>query len=203
MRIYLDPDDAYRTWEDTVRDEERLQLACAGTLTSTERDGDQAAWHRTIWKHWVDSHEMDADSVNDETKIFRHWSGNMLETGKMEHPETGKEERFVHAWEKLSIDEGPKIGWVWKVEGKEKGIRGLFIRIGSVAQGIYREGDEGLVGRTIGIDVAEDGWDAPSFSIGKGYLSMTELFFDEAQLGQSFVGKFGEIWECVESFTWT
>ena len=129
-------------------------------------------------------------------------SGNMLEKGTMEHPETGELEKFLLAWERVSIDEGPKIGWVWKVEGKEMGIRGLFIRIGSVAQGIYRQGEEVKVGRTIGID-AENGWVAPSFSFGKGDVSFTELFFDEAHLGQSFVGKFGEIWECVESFTWT
>lgn len=127
----------------------------------------------------------------------------MLEMGTMEHPDTGKEERFVQAWERLSIDEGPKIGWVWKVEVKEKGVRGLFIRIGSVAQGIYKQGEEVSVARTTGIDVAEGGWDVPSFSIGKGDISMTELFSDEAQLGQKRVGNFGEIWECVESFTWT
>ena len=200
MYIFLDPDDAYLTWEDTVRDEERLQLACAGTVTET--NGDQPGSHCTNWKHWINSHEMDADSVKDETYIFRHQSGNMLEKGTMEHPETGELEKFLLAWERVSIDEGPKIGWVWKVEGKEMGIRGLFIRIGSVAQGIYRQGEEVKVGRTIGID-AENGWVAPSFSIGKGDVSFTELFFDEAQLGQSFVGKFGEIWECVESFTWT
>jgi hypothetical protein len=83
------------------------------------------------------------------------------------------------------------------------GIRGLFIRIGSVAQGVYRQGEEVRVGRTTGIDVAEDGWDAPSFSIGKADVSMTELFFDEPHLGEQSVGPFGEIWECVESFTWS
>jgi hypothetical protein len=205
VRIYLDPDDAYRTWEECVQEEERLQYAWVGTSISAEGHGDRPSSvpPPTIWKHWVDFDEPDADSVEREGKLFRHPNGNMLEIGTTEHPDTGKEEWFMSAWEKLSIDEGPKIGWVWKVEEKEKGIRGLFIRIGSVAQGIYRQGEEVRVARTTGIDVAEGGWDVPQFSIGKGDVSLTELFFDEAQLGQMSVGKFGEIWECVESFTWT
>lgn len=204
VRIYLDPDDAYRGWEDCVHEEERLQFAFAGTSISAEGDGDHPARvTTTIWTHWVDFDETEADSVKRESKIFRQPSGNMLEMGTMKHPDTGKKEEFVHAWEKFSIDEGPKIGWVWNVEGKEEGIRGLFIRIGSVAQGVYRHGEEIRVGRTTGIGVAEGDWDVPQFSIGKGDVSLTELFFDEAQLGQNFVGKFGEIWQCVESFTWT
>jgi Protein HRI1 len=131
--------------------------------------------------------------------MFPQENGELLESGNMVNPETGKDEKYKECWVDAELS-GQKVGWTLKME--EEGKRGMIIRIGRWIQGIIRRGEQVAVARwkykndregTVWIrEVAMGMFDHPERMFGS----------EKLEVGKCFEGMKGEGWEVVESFTW-
>lgn len=154
-----------------------------------------------MWEHWVDSKVTNAEEVKDEGDMFLQDNGEVLESGNMVNPETGKVEKYEECWVDLDL-QGGKVGWVLKMEDGEKGSRGVAIRIGRWIEGIIRRGEKVTVARwKYKDDEGGPGW-IQEVAIGR--FDYPERMFgkDLVEVGKCFEGIKGEVWKVMESFTW-
>jgi hypothetical protein len=59
-----------------------------------------------VWEHWVDSKVTNAEEVKDEGDMFLQDNGEVLESGNMVNPETGKVEKYEECWVDLDLQGG-------------------------------------------------------------------------------------------------
>ncbi len=104
-------------------------------------------WDQVIrgeWAHPIDS--MGNFEGKDHADIITLQNGDQIETGVLEHPETGKPSQFKEYWTKPKDD--AVFSPVVRAEHKERGeVKGMMIRVGRWAQAIRQLDGTVEVGR--------------------------------------------------------
>ena len=179
-----------------------LEWAFAGTSSSTSTTNTKPA--HTVWKHWVDSQCPNADvkEVIDEGDMFSQENGEVLESGRMINPASGRDEAYEECWADVDLPEGDNTGWVVRLQGEGDRTRGIVVRVGRWMQGVLKNDDECSVGRwryDSSDKVANSRtWDV---LVMIRNLELPEKLFGQGRLdlGEKMVGKNG-VWECIESW---
>ncbi|SPO01445.1 uncharacterized protein DNG_04118 [Cephalotrichum gorgonifer] len=180
-----------------AEEEERLDWAFAGTSSSrpVENSGNRYA----VWKHWVDSLTIEAETVRDEAEV-RDAGEVELEAGRMVNPATGIEADYEEAWGSVepiateSSGDRP-VCVVLQTVDDGVGVRGMVVRVGQFCQGILRAGGDVTVERW---EWREGEWTL-SARFGEGRLPVHALAGDVANLVVDEVVQDGErAWRIVE-----
>lgn len=132
---------------------QKLDWAFAGT--SSSQPGREPGIRHAVWRHWVDSHTTEPETVRDEAVVNETGGpgGSELETGRMVNPATGVEAEYEEAWsslEPLVIEPGSErrpAYVVLRTRDDEQSVRGMLIRLGQFCQGVLRDRDAVTVER--------------------------------------------------------
>jgi HRI1 protein len=133
-----------------------LEWGIAGKASyesTTTPEGDSR--RRGEWTHWIDSRTV--QPAMDAGDIEPRKDGSALETGTMEHPETGKMTPYSEVWvhetvENTPQEKGPQLRAkgtyaVVQCDDENRGIRGRIVWVGKYCQGVVREGENVVVER--------------------------------------------------------
>jgi hypothetical protein len=107
------------------------------------------------WTHWIDSRTV--QPALDSGDIEPREDGSALETGTMEHPETGVMTPYSEVWVHETVGVAPQeksarkrakgTYLVVQRDDESRGIRGRIAWAGKYCQGVVREGEKVVVER--------------------------------------------------------
>jgi len=126
-----------------------LDWAFAGT-SATRPLGDGTS--HSVWRHWVDSRQVDAKAVVDEADMTVLPDGTALEKGRMVDPATGLERDYEEVWREVeplgrTADGADARCVVLRLEDEAAHARGMIVLLGQFCQGVLRVEDEVAVER--------------------------------------------------------
>lgn len=184
-----------------VHGDSKLDWAFAGT--SSSQPGQEPGTRHAVWRHWVDSHSTEPETVRDEAVVNETGGpdGSELESGRMVNPETGAEADYEEAWSSVEplVDlgsEGRPACVVLRTWDDDRGVRGMLIRLGQFCQGILRDRDAVTVERW---NWDQDGGWSLSARFGQDRLPVKALLGDMQTLKADDVVEDGtKTWKVIE-----
>jgi hypothetical protein len=116
-------------------------FAGQSTYKPLPSDGCSSGWGQVVrgeWAHPIDS--MGNFEGKDYADVMTFPNGDQIETGMLEHPETGKPSQFKEYWTKPEDADAyyPIARAVYQQDGKD---RGVMIRVGKWIQAIRQVSD--------------------------------------------------------------
>ncbi|KAF3036026.1 hypothetical protein E8E12_001810 [Didymella heteroderae] len=152
---YLKPISASESALPNAGETARLEWGFAGSSSSEPapkphpKFGDYGF---STWTHWLDSRVAVGQPIpKDEGDMYDLGGGLFLEHGHAFHPHLGRVAGHEELWRDVPVlststsakngGEGRKVCVLLRCEDKERGVRGVVIRVGRFCQGILQHGD--------------------------------------------------------------
>lgn len=191
----------------------QIDWAFAGTSASQpahEERGRIIPAHST-WTHWVDSRvSYEEEPPTDEGDMYPQPNGDVLEKGRMAHPETGIVTEYEELWTDIEVrrtgQDTTRVSVVLMADDSARRARGMIVRIGQWCQGILKIGNDLSVERweyCEGSPGDQTGWQR-LVKIGELEMPCPSTFTpaDLALHGANTVSADGVRWTLVEKFEW-